>query len=166
VIESAVLGLFVVLAVAGAVAVATVRHVLQSIIALGVCLFGLAGIFLYLGSPFVAAMQVLIYIGGISVAMVFAMMLSVSMARKVPLDGKKLLLAGVVALLFFVGVAPVIANASFPEAAALPADAWSVEKIGKAFVGPFNVVFEMLSLVLLVAIIGAILVAKKDPAPR
>jgi NADH-quinone oxidoreductase subunit J len=165
-IESAVLYLFVVLAVAGAVAVATMRHVLHAIIGLGVCLFGLAGIFLYLGSPFVAAMQVLIYIGGISVAMVFAMMLSVSMARKAPVDWGKLALAGAGALAFVGGVAPIILGAKFPEAGPADAEAWGVAAVGTAFTSTYSVVFELLSLVLLVAIIGAILVARREPAAK
>ena len=165
-IGTAVLAFFVVLAAGGAVAVATQPHVLHSIIALGVCLLGLAGIFLYLGSPFAAAMQVLIYIGGISVALVFALMLSVSMARKAPLDARKLAMAGACALVFFLGVAPLLAGAEFAAAPPVPAEAWSVQQVGNAFAGPFNLVFEMLSLALLVAIIGAILVAQKDRAPR
>lgn len=165
-IETAAVCLFVLLAAGGAVAVAFLRHVLQAIIGLGLCLFGMAGLFLALGSPFVAAMQVLIYIGGISVAMVFAMMLSVAMSQKVEFDIKKTSLAIGTAVLFSASVAPLIIDAKFATPGAVPAEAWELKQIGTGFSTTYNVVFEALSLVLLVAIVGAVLIAKRDPVTK
>jgi NADH-quinone oxidoreductase subunit J len=165
-IETAVICLFVVLAAGGAVAVAFVRHVLQAIIGLGICLFGMAGLFLALGSPFVAAMQVLIYIGGILVAMVFAMMLSVAMSHKVEFDIRKTSLAIGAAVVFFASVAPLIIDAKFATPGPVAPEAWELQQIGYGFTTTYNVIFETLSLVLLVAIVGAVLIAKRDPVTK
>lgn len=164
--ETAIIGLFVVITVAGAVAAAFQRHVLYAIISMGVCLFGMAGLFLSLGSPFVAAMQILIYIGGISVAMVFAMMLSVSMSRKQDIDIGKTVAAISAAFFFLLAVAPVILGAKFPAHTPAPAESWALARIGQGFTASYNLVFEMLSLLLLVAIIGAVLIAKRDPVKK
>lgn len=160
-----VLNLFILLTISGAIYAAFVRHTLYCIIALGVTLFGVAGVFLSLGSPFVAAMQVLIYIGGISVAMVFALMLSVSLATRIELSPTKVFASVLAASLFFGSMAWLILSTDFPlREEPAPREAWSLSAIGHAFLTDYNLVFEGLSLVLLLAIIAAIIVAKKDPA--
>ena len=101
-VEHAVLYLFAGLVLLGGLLAAFAGQVLYAIIGLGVALLGLSGVFLFLGSPFVAAMQLLIYIGGITVAIVFAMMLSISMAVRPPQNHRgKSALAVVAGALFF-----------------------------------------------------------------
>lgn len=146
---------------AGGAMAALSRHVLYNIIGLGISLFGLAGLFLQLGSPFVAAMQLLIYLGGITVAIVFAMMLSLAMTldppRRTPI---KTGFAAVSALVFAMGLYGVVTTTSFVSVAPPPAEAWAVGRIGNALLEHYNLVFETLSVVLLLAIIGAILIAR------
>jgi len=155
--------IFVALTLIGGLMAAFARQVLYTIIGLGVSLLGLAGLFLNLGSPFVASMQVLIYIGGITVAIVFAMMLSIAMSLLPPTpDMKKRILAIISGIVFFVAVAPMIASTPFEIVTPASEEAWSVGQIGHALLTTYNLVFETLSLVLLLAIIGAILIARKD----
>ena len=165
-IENTVLYLFAVLVLTGGIMAAFAPQVLYAIIGMGISLLGLSGLFLFLGSPFVAAMQLLIYIGGITVAIVFAMMLSVSMALT-PLksNGHKKMLALVSSALFFVAVAVSLHGASFPTPAQLPGpQEWSVDQLGHLLLNSYNLVFETLSVVLLLAIIGAVLIARKERA--
>ena len=160
--------LFAALVLAGGLAAAWARHILYAIIGLGVSLFGVAGLFLLLGSPFVAAMQLLIYIGGITVAIVFAMMLSIAMTvAPAPRNRLKALFAGVCAVAFGAAVLPLLQAAPFDARAAGPHETWPVAGIGHALLTHYNLVFETLSVVLLLAIIGAILIARsgRDPAP-
>lgn len=154
---------FVALTLLGGIVAASARQVLYNIIGLGISLLGLAGLFLNLGSPFVAAMQVLIYIGGITVAIVFAMMLSIAMSMLPPApNAKKRMFAIMAGLLFFAAVLPIITGTQFDIVTPASEAAWSVGEIGHALLTTYNLVFESLSLVLLLAIIGAILIARKD----
>jgi NADH-quinone oxidoreductase subunit J len=163
-LESAVAWLFAALVLSGGLLASLSRQVLYSIIGLGLALLGLSGLFLYLGSPFVAAMQLLIYVGGITVAIVFAMMLSISMAvQPPPSQGRKVALAGLGALAFFAALAAALRLARFaPLAQPLPESAWSVGALGHLLLNAYNLVFETLSLVLLLAIVGAILIARRE----
>ncbi len=162
-LELLAIAAFALLAAGGALYAAFVRHTLHCIIGLGVTLFGVAGIFLYLGSPFVAAMQILIYIGGVSVAMVFALMLSVSLASRVEHSRWKVVGAILAAGFFFTSMAALITSTDFPlREEPLPPDAWAVTEIGHAFLTTYNVVFIGLSLTLLLAILAAVLVAGKE----
>ncbi len=159
-------GLIVSLTIAGAMLAVLQGNIVRAIFGLAMALVGVALAFLALGSPFVAAMEVLIYIGGITVAMVFAVMLS-SAGRKEPRAPiARRVMAAFAAALFFGGVAWVIVGTEFTfplEPAS--AEAWSVQEIGRNLVNRFNVVFELLSVVLLLAIIGAIRIAKGHAVP-
>lgn len=140
----------------------TLRNILHAIFGLAVALFGIAGIFLILNSPFIAAMEVLIYVGGISVAMVFAVMLSTVVGQRD--DGiRRRILAGMASLAFFVVVAGVITKADFGPDVEQSAQSWSVVAIGGDLLTHYNVVFELLSVVLLLAIVGAIAISRRQP---
>jgi NADH:ubiquinone oxidoreductase subunit 6 (subunit J) len=161
-LEQAVVYAFVALVLIGGLMAAFSRQVLYAIIGLGIALLGLAGLFLSLGSPFVASMQILIYIGGITVAIVFAMMLSIAMSVRPPdPDARKLGFAIASAVIFFGAVARLIFGTQFQTVPPAPEEAWTVGALGHALLTHYNLVFETLSLVLLLAIIGAILIARK-----
>lgn len=161
-IEALVISAFFLLTVGAAVYSALVPHTLHCIIGLGVVLFCVAAVFLYLGSPFVAAVQVLIYIGGISVAMLFALMLSVSLSRPVHHARGKVLASIAIAVSFFAVMAALVVSAEFPlREEALGADAWSPARIGEEFLTTYNLAFQGLALALLLAIMAAVLIAKR-----
>jgi NADH-quinone oxidoreductase subunit J len=157
-------GLFMAITFAGGFLAVGLRNILHAVFGLAVALFGIAGLFLVLGSPFVATMQVLIYIGGISIAMIFVVMLSSVMQPKEREGSGKRVFAGIVSLAFFSAIAVVIHDAKLGEVEAPPnaTAGWTVENLGTSLLNEYNVIFEALSLVLLLAIIGAIVIAKRD----
>lgn len=164
---TAVTGLLMAIAVAGALLAVSLKNVLHAIFGLAITLLALAGLFVVLGSPFVAAMEVLIYVGGISVAMVFAVMLSTVVPKHPPETALRRGGAALVALVFMLGVGAVIVGADLPAqvAARAPEVApalWSVTQLGTALLDHYNLVFEALSVVLLLAIIGAITISRRD----
>jgi len=155
--------LFMSMTLGGALLAVSLKNILHAIFGLAVALLGVAGLFLLLGSPFVAVMEVLIYVGGISVAMIFAVMLSTVVARQQREPAGRRILAALAALVFFGGVAIVVTDSELP-AEPLAAGGGDVHRIGVALLNEYNVVFEALSVALLLAIIGAIVIAR-PPAP-
>lgn len=160
-------GLVMLISVAGAVVAVSVKNIVHAIFGLAVSLGGVALAFLLLGSPFLAAMQVLIYIGGITIAMVFAVMLSSTGRHEPGENTSKRVLAGVASLVFFVAMVAMLLGTDFETIQGAAAagegspEAWSVRAIGRALLNEFNVAFESLSVVLLVAIVGAITIASR-----
>ncbi|MCA9671002.1 MAG: NADH-quinone oxidoreductase subunit J [Myxococcales bacterium] len=150
---------FVVVALGGALLSVSLRNILHAIFGLALALFGIAGLFLYLGSPFVAAMEVLIYVGGISVAMVFAVMLAYSLGKKEGGSTRRFL-AVVPVGGFFGVVGYALLRASF--AVTSKTGSWDLKLVGRKLLLDYNVVFEALSVVLLLAIVGAIIIARRD----
>ncbi len=148
----------------GAVLAVSQGSIVRAIFGLAVALAGIALAFLLLGSPFLAAMEVLIYIGGITVAMAFGVMLSSAGVDEPSEGGARRVLAALGAAAFFAAVALAIAGAEFPDTPETTAEAWSVATIGRELLDRFNVVFEALSVVLLLAIVGAIVIAARSRA--
>lgn len=151
---------FALVSLVGGVLAVTLRNILHSILGLALALLGIAALYLYLGSPFVAAMEVVIYVGGISVAMIFAIMFAYTLGIRGD-SPRSRVLAAVPAAAFLLVVGAVLARARFDFAAA--GRDWSLEAVGRALLTHYNLVFEALSVVLLLAIVGAIGIARRDP---
>jgi NADH:ubiquinone oxidoreductase subunit 6 (subunit J) len=153
--------IFVFVTLVGALLAVHMRNILHAVFGLALALVGIAALFVYLGSPFLGAMEVLIYAGGISVAMVFAVMFAydVEMKHEQRRTRGRTVLAALAALLFIVSIGAVLWNAEF--AAPVGSRDWSVGAIGRALLLRYNLVFETLSVVLLLAIVGAIIIARR-----
>jgi len=128
----------------------------------------MAGIFLLLGAEFLAAVQVIVYAGAILIFYLFVvMLLDLPDEEAGPRFGQHWPLAAAAALGFagFAWLARLstgVAPADPPPAAAGPQG--SLPAVGMALFGPFALPFEMASLVLLVAIIGTVVLARRRSA--
>ena len=116
------------LTLAGAVIAVFPRNILYNVLGLALALTGVAGIYLYLGSAFIALMQLLIYVGAICIAIVFAIMLS----RPLHLDLPKRQLPKVAmalgsSFLFLAATLAVAVKTPWKEAAERSTD-WSVTR--------------------------------------
>ncbi|MGA2401266.1 MAG: NADH-quinone oxidoreductase subunit J [Syntrophobacteraceae bacterium] len=150
------------LTIAGASIAVFPRSILYNVLGLAVALAGIAGFYLFLGSFFIALMQLLIYVGAICIAIVFAIMLSRPLHLEVPKRAlPKVALATAASVVFFVATVSVALKTDWLPSAARVSDVslWSIENIGHALLTRYELVFEVISLVLLVAIIGAVITA-------
>lgn len=147
----------------GALMAVAHKNIFYNALSLILCLFGIAGVFIYLNSEFLAVMEVIIYIGAISIAIIFAIMLSqtyLTLSQKPePLKLTKALLVGVA---LFVGILKVVHKTSWPLVS--PEGNYSIKEIGRNLLTTNALGFEVVSLVLLVAIIGALLISNKEAA--
>ncbi|MFC3886433.1 NADH-quinone oxidoreductase subunit J [Bacillus songklensis] len=149
-------------AIIGAMLMIQLTKVVHMVVALVFTFVSIAGLFVLLSAEFLAAVQVLIYSGAITIIMLFGIMLTrhddqeedkVSWRRKI------LILIGVVGfgLFMFLG----IHNLSFGDQA-VNLHEENTKQIGIALYSKHIIPFELTSVVLLVALIGAIILAKKD----
>lgn len=149
------------LTLAAALMVVTARNLLRAALWLIVAFFGIAGLFILLQAEFLAVVQVLIYVGAISTLIIFAVMLTRRiMDPRQPRFNSQWGLVGGFAALLFVGLAAVATRVAWPPASgAPPADA--IQQLGAAFVGVYAVPFEVASVLLVTAMIGAIIIARE-----
>ena len=162
-IVGAIFLLCVVTTVMGALIAALSARIIRSVCGLAICCIGLAGLYYFLHSPFVALMEILIYVGAVCVTIVFAMMLA---EPDEPVRDEKrgaAVLWGGLALLvsaaIFWGLWRLGAHQDWTAPATRLTDG-SVSAIGKALLTTYSMAFELISLALLVAIIGAIAIAR------
>jgi NADH:ubiquinone oxidoreductase subunit 6 (subunit J) len=149
----------VVFTFAGALTAVLPRNILYNVLGLILCLTGVAGIFLYLGSAFIALMELLIYVGAICISIVFAIMLSRPLHLSLPKRHlPKVAGAGGVAVLVFGALAGIVVRTPWQPAPVRSSD-WSVATLGAYLLTRYDLVFEAMSIVLLVAILGAILIS-------
>ena len=146
--------------VGGGLAVVTLRNIIHSAVAMMICFGSLAGMYALLGAPIVAAAQVLIYLGAISVLILFAIMLTQAGDANLPAPFHRQLPVAVVVTLAMAGLIG-WAIVGTEWAAVGPVVGASVEAIARALFTVYALPFEIISLLLLVAIIGAIYLARR-----
>ncbi len=144
----------------GALIAVAARNIFHNVLGLALCLLGVAGLFLYLNSPFVALMEILIYVGAICIAICFAIMLSEPLYLPRPPRNLTKILGGVVgAGLVLVFLALLTKKTQWVPAAERSTD-WSVTTIGHYLLTNYALIFEVVSLLLLVAMLGAMVIAR------
>ncbi len=162
----AIFALMSLFAVGGGVGVVLNRNLIYAALYLVLSLFGVAGLFILLEAPFLAAVQILVYVGAISVLIAITVMVTRCVFCKEP-PPRQLSLVAVMAALVMATLGFVIMTrfGGIMPVADVPAD--SIEQLGVAFVDPqaYLVPFEVASILLLGALIGAIFIARDDLPP-
>ncbi len=149
-------------AIAGAVGLILARSVFHSALFLVVSLSSVAGVFVILGADFLAAAQLLIFVGAIMILIIFGLMLTPQNVelRNVSSTGQAVS-GALVAAAVFVVTAGTLLSASWPRAAAQATDVPTTLLIGQGLFTTFALPFEIVSVLLLVAMIGAIVIARE-----
>ena len=157
-------------AVISALFVITRRNAVHSALALIVTLLAVAGLYLMLYAPFVAGVQIIVYAGGIMVLFLFVIMLvNVERSSKERQFNRiwPVGLAAACALMALFVSALVKGRALFPERLVKLSEGTNTQDIAKALygdagrMGQYTFAFEIASLLLLVAILGAVIMTKK-----
>ncbi len=153
------------LAIVGAGGVAFSRHIVYSALSLMISFLGVAGLYVMLYADFVAGVQVLVYVGGVVVLTLFAVMLTHGI-QDVRVSNRRVgFLPGIVitGAAFAVMVRALLA-ADWPLAGDTAPAALepSTHGIGDALLGPYILPFEVASLVLLVVLVGAVVLTRKE----
>ena len=146
--------------VISAVGVAIAPNILYSAFSLLGTLAGVAGLYLYLGADFVGIAQLLIYVGGILVLILFAVLLTNRIGEMNITNVSTGLMVGAPAAIAVIAlVARVALQTHWPETET--ATAPTVARLGDAFLQEYLMPFEFASLVLLMALVGAMIVARR-----
>ena len=147
-----------------ALAVVLGKNLFHTGLSLIVCFLGVAGLYVTLKAPFVAGMQVLIYAGAIAVILLFAFMLThdimhVRQERAQPISG--LVVAGFLAVM----LVTTIGHSRWFPSAAEPVEL-GVKTLAWHYMTVYCVAFQMVALLLLITLVGAVVIARKEEEPR
>lgn len=166
--ESILFYFFASLALIGVVCLIMQSNPVASAICLILCFFGLSGLYVLLSATFIAILQLLVYAGAIMVLFVFVIMLLD--LRKDDLVEDRVSLSLMVTALIIFGLCAgfVIRTLPFsPEAfGEIPADFGQATTVGSLMFQQYLVPFELTSILLLVAMIGAVFLGKRKPGGK
>jgi NADH-quinone oxidoreductase subunit J len=158
--EAAVFWVFATLTLSSAAVVVLSRTLIYSAFALLFTFFGVAGLYVLLGADFLAATQLLIYVGGILVLLLFGVMLTHKIYDLDLRTETTQLAAGfIVAGGLFVILSAIALKTEWPGVARLPAP--STSGIGRLFLSDYLLPFEAASVLLLVALMGAAMIVRR-----
>ena len=155
---------FALLTLVSASVVVFSKNIVRSAFSLLFTFFGVAGLYVLLMADFLAITQLMIYVGGILVLVVFGVMLT---TRQINVDAKTstvqtlpaALIAGAIAGMLIVGV---FLSTDWKRMGTLPDTVASGPKIGEMLLTSYLLPFEIASVVLLVALIGAAMIARRE----
>ena len=153
---------FVFLVVGGSFIVIRTKVLMHTVLGLAVTLLGVAGIYFYLGSMFLALMQILIYVGAICIVLVFGIMVGYTpteVAEKTIKEKRNVYLAVTAGGAGFFLLAAGVLSTEWTSMAAAERD-FSAAHLGKSFLYEYCLAFELISVILLIAIVGAIILAR------
>lgn len=151
-----------IVAIGGGVLMLNLKRVIHMVVALVFTFLSIAGLFVLLAAPFVAVVQVLIYSGGVTIIMLFGIMLTKHNDTSEAAGGRwRNIFAGIGVLAFFVLMFWGINHLNLGGDAAKLHE-HNTEKIGMSLYTDYIIPFEITSVLLLVALVGAIVLAKRD----
>ena len=144
-----------------AFAVVTSKNLFHSALFLVLSFVGVASLYILLEAPFLAAVQILVYVGAIAILIVFAVMLTRRlMAKDLVQRNTQWGWSALGAVLLFVALGLILLRVNWPVVeAAVPAETISI--LGQDLMGRYLVPFEVASVLLLVALVGSIIIARE-----
>jgi NADH-quinone oxidoreductase subunit J len=153
--------LFAVIAVLGALGVALFKNIVRSAFALLAVLISAAAFYAILGADFIMAIQILVYIGGILVLIIFAVMLTSKISDiNVSNVSTPTAVAFFSVLCIFFTLITVFVSKGWQIVDKTPS--YQTEKIGTALMNEYLLPFEIVSVLLLAALIGAAYIVRKE----
>ncbi|WP_218079824.1 NADH-quinone oxidoreductase subunit J [Anthocerotibacter panamensis] len=159
-------GVLALIVLGGALGVVLVPSMVHAAFLLGFVFVGMAGMYVLLNADFVAAAQILIYVGAVNVLLLFAIML---VNRRTPdaaasKRGLRNTVGALVCISTFGLLTNGITRVPWPLSSEVPIEN-SVLQIGQQFFSNFLLPFEVISILLLVALVGAIILARREFVP-
>ena len=156
---------FVIVAVVGTVGalrVVSSRNVVHAALYLVITLSSVAAAYLLLSAEFIAWVQILIYVGAIVILFLFGLMLTKAPIGREALDNQRRGLAALVGLGILAGLVYLIQGAFSWDGTRIEPSGGSAAAVGESIFRRFVLPFEVISFLLLAALIGAIVLSRKD----
>ncbi len=160
--QNVVFGILAVVMVAAAFRLVTTQNVVRAALFLAIVLAGAAGLYILLAAEFVAWVQVLVYIGAVVVLLLFGVMLTrAPIGREADLDNDQRLLGALVAL-FLLGALGAVLLDAFGGQKVGNINIRRTAEVSDSIFGDFVIPFEVASILLLSALVGAVALARRD----
>jgi len=145
--------------------VVVAKNPIHSALALVACFIQISALFVLLGSPFLAVIQIFVYVGAVMVLFLFViMMLDVRKEAKTRFLGKGIIPIGLVLVILGLEMIFLLVQSPQVSQAMIPGSPIPLEEVSLALFRDYLLPFEVASVILLVALIGAVVLARDETA--
>lgn len=161
--EAFLFWVFAIISVGCGIMVVWHRNPMSSAIYLIITMLCLAGFYVLLGGAFVAVIQILVYAGAVMVLMLFVIMMLNLREESLQREGRlpAWVIAGLVGLFLVIKLGSLLGARTGEGLPAAPEAFGTIQEVGTTLFGTYVLPFELTSVLLLVAIIGAVILAKR-----
>ena len=154
--------LFAVIIIVSAAFVVTTKNVIHSAFFLLLTFFGVAGIYVLLAADFLAIVQIMVYVGGILILLIFGVMLTNKITNVEIRTGTVHLLPASIGVAIFSGALIAIMIWTNWKSEPGPVPLTTTKSLGNLLITNYVLIFELLGILLLIALIGAASIARRD----
>ncbi len=152
--------LLTVITIGGGLGVVSSRNLFRGAFSLILSFIGVAGYYVLLSAGFLAVVQLMVYVGSIAILILFAIMFSHRMMAARSQVNRQWQLGLPVAIVLFVVLVIIVTSVNWPVSGAVPVGD-TVQQLGVAFLGSYLIPFMVVSVLLSVALVGAIILARE-----
>jgi NADH-quinone oxidoreductase subunit J len=155
--------IFAAVTLISAVVVVSTRHIVYSAFSLLFTFMGVAGIYVLLGADFIAIVQIVIYVGGILILLLFGVMLTNKITNVQIKTGTLQIIPAIIGIGLFAGIlVNLLLNTNWKISNTEVPLTTTIYELGRYLITDYVLIFELLGILLLVALIGAATIARKD----
>ena len=163
-IEALLFWIFCAMTVVGGLMAVLVPRIVHAVFSLLLCFMGVTGIYALAGADFLAITQIVVYVGGVLVLLAFGVLLTGRTAEVLALREVRHRKLGIaIGALLFAGLLAALRASSFVPGGR-PAGQGTTADIGRLLLGRYIIAFEFASILLLVALVGAAYLVRRDKA--
>lgn len=154
--------LFAIITVVSAAIVVNVKNIVHAAYSMLLTFFGVAGIYVLLGADFLAVVQIMVYVGGILILLLFGVMLTNKITNVEIKSGSIQVIPGIIGLAAFAAILFGVMTSTNWKSENVELPKTTTFQLGNALISEYVLIFELLGILLLVALIGAASIARRD----
>jgi NADH-quinone oxidoreductase subunit J len=154
--------LFAIITVGSGILVVNSKNIVHAAFSMLLTFFGVSGIYVLLGADFIAVVQIMVYVGGILILLLFGVMLTNKITNVEIRSGTVQVIPAVIGLGIFTAVLYYVMSSTDWKTEKFEMPVTTSFDIGKILITEYVLVFELLGILLLVALIGAASIARRD----
>ena len=154
--------LFAAITIVSGIVVVNAKNIVHSAFSLLLTFFGVSGIYVLLGADFLAIVQIMVYVGGILILLLFGVMLTNKITDVEIRSGSFQVFPAIIGLAAFAAILFGVMTSTNWKKESFEIPATTTFQLGRLLISEYALVFELLGILLFVALIGAASIARRD----
>jgi NADH-quinone oxidoreductase subunit J len=154
--------LFAAITVVSGIIVVNAKNIVHAAFAMLLTFFGVAGIYVLLGADFLAVVQIMVYVGGILILLLFGVMLTNKITNVEIRSGSIQVIPAIIGLAVFAAILFSIMTSTKWRSEQFDIPFTTTYQIGEVLLSEYVLIFELFGILLLIALIGAASIARRD----